>query len=332
MTEHPHPILEQDHPQVASAEEAERRLFEYYGLTVEERHVELSRPDIRVRVLEAGSGPPVLLVPGGVGDAWIFAPLMAELKRWHTIAVNRPGGGLSDGIDHREIDPRRLAVHTLTSVLDAFGLERIPVIGNSMGGAWSFWLALDRPERVSAVVQLGTPALILDTSAPLPMRLMSVPGLGRPLFNMTMVPKGLKQARNSWRFIGHSQEFCDRLPDVAVECLYRFPQLPTYETAWLSLMQRFLTLRGGRADIRLGAEEVERVQQPVLFIWGDNDPFGGLDAARRAARTAPNATLREVEGGHLPWWDEPRECGRSIHEFLSEHSRSREKERGGESD
>jgi pimeloyl-ACP methyl ester carboxylesterase len=48
-----------------------------------------------------------------------------------------------------------------------------------MGGLWGFWLALDRPERVSALAQLGSTALLVGTEAPLPMRLLSVPGLNR---------------------------------------------------------------------------------------------------------------------------------------------------------
>jgi pimeloyl-ACP methyl ester carboxylesterase len=184
--------------QVAAAQEAETRLFDHYGLEVKTHFVELEEPNIRVRVLESGSGPALLFVPGGVGDGWIWASLMAKLKGWRLIVVNRPGGGMSDGIDHRAVDVRQLAVDTLTSVLDYFNLERIPVIGNSMGGLWSFWLALDRPERVAGMVQLGCPATILGTNAPIPMRLMSVPGLNRLL--VRGIPKKLAlTGRKRWR-------------------------------------------------------------------------------------------------------------------------------------
>jgi len=135
-----HPILEQTDPRVKAAQEAEQRLFQHYGLDYETKYIELNEPKIRVRVLEVGSGPPVLMVPGGVGDAWIFLSLMAQLAGYRMIVVNRPGGGMSEGIDHRAVDARQLAVDTLASVLDHFGLERVPVIGNSMGGLWSFWV------------------------------------------------------------------------------------------------------------------------------------------------------------------------------------------------
>jgi pimeloyl-ACP methyl ester carboxylesterase len=47
-----------------------------------------------------------------------------------------------------------------------------------MGALWMLWLALDRPDRVASMITMGCPALIAGTSAPLPMRLLSVPWLG----------------------------------------------------------------------------------------------------------------------------------------------------------
>jgi pimeloyl-ACP methyl ester carboxylesterase len=305
--------------QVAAAQEAETRLFDHYGLEVKTHFVELEEPNIRVRVLESGSGPALLFVPGGVGDGWIWASLMAKLKGWRLIVVNRPGGGMSDGIDHRAVDVRQLAVDTLTSVLDYFNLERIPVIGNSMGGLWSFWLALDRPERVAGMVQLGCPATILGTNAPIPMRLMSVPGLNRLLVKM-MVPNSLEKARELPTFMGHPKEVGANWPEAMAGCSYQFPRLPTFETAWLSLMERVLNLRGAKPDLRLGEEALRRVQQPVLFIWGSHDPFGSLEVAHRAKEAVPDATLREVGVGHLPWWDDADKCAGLIRGFLSKEA------------
>ena len=155
---------------------------------------------------------------------------------------------MSEGIDHRAVDVRQLAVDTLSVVLDTFGIKRAPVIGNSMGGLWSFWLALDRPERVTALVELGTPALILDTSAPFAMRLMSVPVLNRLLVKM-MVPKSREKARELPGFLGHPREVGSNWSEAEVECSYQFPRLPTYQVSWLSLMTRMLN-QIGRASCR----------------------------------------------------------------------------------
>jgi pimeloyl-ACP methyl ester carboxylesterase len=185
-----------------------------------------------------------------------------------------------------------------------------------MGGLWSFWLALDRPERVAGVVQLGCPATILGTSAPFPMRLMSVPGLNQLLVKM-MVPNSLEKARELPAFMGHPKEVGANWPEAMAMCSYQFPRLPTFKTAWLSLMEWVLSLRGAKPDVQLGEEALRCVQQPVLFIWGSRDPFGSLEVAHRAREAVPNAALHEVGVGHLPWWDDADKCARLIREFLS---------------
>ena len=315
MITYPNLTLERTDPSVMAAAESEQRLFDHYGLAVKTHYVPLQEPQINVRVVESGSGPTLLLVPGGVGDGWIWASLMAELKGYRLIALNRPGGGLSDGLDHRRVNMRQLAVQTLTAVQEYFSLEHTPVIANSMGGLWSSWFALDRPASVTSLVLLGCPAAILGTSAPVPMRLMSVPGLNR-LMVKVMVPKSLEKARDLPTFLGHSENVGQNWPEPEAECSYWFPRLPTYETAWLSLMQAILGLRGANPTYVLGADELQRLSQRVLYVWGDNDPFGGLEVGRRAQSHTPNAELHEWQGGHLPWWDDAEACGRLVRAFL----------------
>lgn len=57
-----------------------------------------------------------------------------------------------------------------------------------ISSTWTVWLAIDCPRRVEAMIHIGTPAWILDTSAPLPMRLLSVPGVGRLMMRLLSVP------------------------------------------------------------------------------------------------------------------------------------------------
>jgi pimeloyl-ACP methyl ester carboxylesterase len=158
--------INHDDPRSKAALEAEQKLFSHYGLDYKVHFVEMDEPNLRLRVLEVGEGKPLLMVPGGSGDAWFFAALMAELKGYRMIALSRPGGGMSDGIDHRDVDVRNLAVKTISTVADAFEMDRVPIVCNSMGGLWSFWFSLDSPNRVSRMAQLGCPALILDTVFP----------------------------------------------------------------------------------------------------------------------------------------------------------------------
>jgi pimeloyl-ACP methyl ester carboxylesterase len=313
--------LDHSDSRVVATIEAEKRLFEHYGFDYQARFVDLDDPGIRVRVFDIGasSSPPVLFVPGGIGPATMYVPLVAELRRagldMRFIMVDRPGSGLSDYVDHRQVDFRKFAVRVLSTVLDAFGLESLPVVCNSMGGLWSFWLALDHPQRVTRMVQFGCPALLFDTSAPLFMRLIVLPGIGGFVASQ-IAPKAPDKATAGLKMMGSRPDQIAKLPQEAGVVEYQYGQLPAFRDAWRSLLQSVATLGGGKPHVQLREAELRKVRQPVLFIWGDNDPFGGLDVARQAVAVMPDARLEEVRAGHLPFYDEPAESARLMKDFL----------------
>ncbi len=309
--------IDLDDPRSKNALDAERRLFDYYGLDYKYHYVEMNEPNLRLRVLEVGEGPPLLMVPGGAGDTYAFAPLMVQLTGWRMIAINRPGSGLSDGVDHRQVDLRQLAANTIRTVADAFDLDRVPIICNSMGGLWSFWYTLAYPDRVFSMVQMGCPALILKTSAPFFMRLIGVPGINR-FIAPQMQPKSINTTLDGLRFQGSSQEDIDRMPRAVADAAYHIYQLPTYLDTWKSLIAAVASIRGANPKYQLRADELERIDQPLQFIWGENDVFGDLDVARQATHTIPNAQLHEMQTGHLPFMDQPEATGSVIREFLGE--------------
>jgi pimeloyl-ACP methyl ester carboxylesterase len=270
----------------------------------------LPKPGLSVRVLEVGEGEPVLFVHGGGGVASAWTPLMAGWRAGRVIAIDRPGHGLSERFDYRGIDLRRHAVDVLEGVLDALGHDRVKVVANSMGGLWSFWLALDRPARVDRLVQLGCPALMLDTGAPLPLRLMSKPWLGRLLTRLE--PPGDKSSRKLFARMGHDPA---TLPAELFELVSAASRLPAFQEAWFSLLGRALTLRGPR--ISLTEDELRRVTASVLFLWGGNDPFGGVEVGRRACTLLPQGSLEVIGTGHLPWLDAPEACRAAAERFLA---------------
>jgi len=154
--------LDERDPRVTTAQAAENALYDFYGISHSTRHITLARHGIRVRITETGEGDPVVIVPGNTGDGFPFIPLLPNLPGRRIITINRPGGGLSEGMDHRRVDFHDFAVETLTTVFDALELDRAPIIAHSMGGHWSQWFAIARPERVTALALLG----FLETCSP----------------------------------------------------------------------------------------------------------------------------------------------------------------------
>src|SRR5260370_2128911 len=131
---------------VASFRLADEGAAAEFGLTITERLLASGTPVGKARVIEAGSGTPVLFVHGGGGFAGHWLPLLAHVSGHRMIALDRPGCGLSDGFDYSSVDDiRGHAVTFLGAVLDALGLDRARIVANSMGCLWSFALAPHRP-------------------------------------------------------------------------------------------------------------------------------------------------------------------------------------------
>ena len=303
---------------IAAARLAEQELWRFYSLAVRESYIEAGTPSIRVRVLECGNtaGVPLVFVQGGLGEAWGWASLMAKLTDFRCITLDRPGGGFSGGVDFLTINLRGLAVDVLQRVLDASGIQQAAFVANSMGGWWTFQLAIHAPARVSRMVMAGCPAVLCGTSAPLPMRMTSTPVLSRVLVRQ-MVPASSVQVRNFPAFLGHPREVGQRWSDCEAEVPYRFGKLPDFQRSWRTLLRLFLRPWGPNRRMRITAEELRHIPQPTLFIWGKADPFGSVEAGRRAAALMPDARLEVVGIGHLPWWDDANACARLVREFVS---------------
>ena len=308
--------IDHSDPRSRSALGAEKRFGEMHGLEQETLQVELPSTGARVRVTVTGSGDPIVILPGGSGEAFPYMPLIEELKGWHCIAINRPGGGLSDGIDHRRVDVREMAVEVVDTVLAQLGVSRAAILCNSMGGLWGFWYALRRPERVTALVELGCPALALGTSLPFFMRLISVPGLGA-VITRKMQPPSADAARAGLRVMGTPREVTDSLPAEMIETAWAMFNLPTYPETWQSLIGAVATVAGANPRYALSVEDLCLVKPPVLLVWGRSDPFGALSIAQQAAALIPSCRLVVLGKGHLPFVEDPAGCAQLIREHLA---------------
>lgn len=303
---------------VTQFKEAERRLWDRYDLSPEGGTVSLDDSGREVRYWEVGSGPPLLFVHGGtaVGSTWV--PLIDRVEDRRCIVIDRPGCGLSDPVDYHSIDPRRYSVEVLAGVLDELGVDSAAIVGNSYGGTIGLFLALDRSDRVSSIVQMGTPLFFLDDSLPIWFRLLSVRGLNRVLLRLQ--PPSPEQVRSLFEQVGHEETVAaERIPQEYFDAFYAYERLPrTGLSGALSQIERTTSVRGSRSTLRLSEDLARRIDQRTLFVLGDSDPFGGPPVGRSAVEVMPNARFETVSGGHLPFLDEPELCARHLSGFLDE--------------
>lgn len=106
-----------------------------------------------------GDGPPVLLLHGsGPGvSAWanwrLTIPELAQ--QFRVVAPDLVGFGFTDRPEHVAYDLPTWTAHAV-GVLDALGIERAHVVGNSFGGSVALSLAIHHPERVDRLVLMGS--------------------------------------------------------------------------------------------------------------------------------------------------------------------------------
>ena len=118
---------------------------------------------IRTNVHDVGSGHPVLLIHGsGPGvSAWanwrLVIPELAQQAR--VIAPDMVGFGFTDRLDLTQPDQRYdmdTWVRQAVGVLDALGIEKTDLVGNSFGGALALALSIRHPQRVRRLVLMGS--------------------------------------------------------------------------------------------------------------------------------------------------------------------------------
>jgi 2-hydroxy-6-oxonona-2,4-dienedioate hydrolase len=293
---------------------AQERMLGRFGIEARSRFLDVSAVGGRAHVLAWGAGPPVMMLSGLGTPAAMWAPLMARLPGCSLLAVDLPGFGLTDTAARVAAEPRAFATDFLEQVLDQLGLRRPAFVANSLGALWATWLALDRPDRVAAMVHVGCPALLPGSSAPLPMRLLAVRPLGRVL--MRLQPPSPRQVEQLVAMVKEDLSDLPELRELLLEC----ERLPGYQATFLPLLQALLSFRGPRPATRLTEEQLARVASPVQLIWGADDPFGPVAAAERAAQTMPRAELHVVPGGHAPWLSHAEEVARVATPFLARHA------------
>lgn len=242
---------------------------------------------IAARVI--GRGPAVLLVHG-VTD---------NLRTWHrfqdvlagdaeTHAVDLPGHGLSD------IPTRPLDLHTqaeaVIGYLDAHGIDRCVVVGNSMGGGVALGMANLAPERVSSVVLLGS----LGTAFPTPFGL----GLLRHRIIAEQMPRIATSP--SIRRITMADSFG---PDFRAdeETHDRYWNAWRVEGRVPYIQQLMRTI-----DVTEPSSWMPAIRQRVHVVHGSKDRVIPVRVAHAIAERLPNAhttVLRRI--GHMPQIEAP---------------------------
>jgi pimeloyl-ACP methyl ester carboxylesterase len=262
----------------------------------------------RISTLEAGSGPPVVALHGLGATKGSFLPTVTELgPRFRVIAVDLPGFGDSEKPIRARYDARFFA-SSVIDLLDALELERVHLIGNSLGGRVALEVGLSYPDRVDRLALL-CPSLAWRRERP-----------WKPLLRLTRPELGLVQLA----------------PRRVVEAIVH-RLIPNADEGWTAagtdeFLRAYLT-PAGRAAFYAAARQIyldeprgedgfwprlPGLQADALFIWGLRDRLVPIAFARHVAEALPRARQLELDCGHVPQIERPRQTHEAVGDFLAE--------------
>jgi 2-hydroxy-6-oxonona-2,4-dienedioate hydrolase len=278
--------------------DAESNLFAAVGADVEEFFLELTRTGLRVRVLSHGRGPAVVLLHGVSESAAIWAPLFATLTDVRLLAVDLPGHGLSGPAVFRRGQVREHAHALIEDILDALGLEEVPVIGHSLGGMFALWHVAAGSGRISEVVAIGEPAVAFPgVRVRMPLSLLTVRGLGVAVLRS---PSPRRVYRRLLA-LGLGPAEVAAAPDSLIEVLRLSARRPQNARTVATLMHAIDRFRRPRPESVLTSAELAAITTPTIFILGSDDPYLSVERARPSIDQIQGAALYELPGGHAPW-------------------------------
>jgi 4,5:9,10-diseco-3-hydroxy-5,9,17-trioxoandrosta-1(10),2-diene-4-oate hydrolase len=244
----------------------------------------------------AGTGPGdasavVLLHGGGPGaSAWSnFGRNMPVIaRRFDTVMMDLPGYGKSAA---RPVTGHffTVAAEALAGLLDQLGIEKVHLIGNSLGGGTALRFALRFPKRAGRLVLMGPGGLSLNVFAPDPTE-----GVRRLMeFG---APPGPSRAKME-AFL-RTMVFDQRL--VTAELIDERFAIASQPEALAAMVAMGSSFFGEHAEDGMLWREAHRLQHEVLLIWGREDRVNPLDGALIALKQLRRAQLH-VFGGCGHW-------------------------------
>lgn len=263
--------------------------------------------NFRTRVIETGSGTPLLLMHGGGGHAETYSRNLNRLA-----AAGRPMSfdfiwhGLSSKPEYRAGNWLKQFTEQTLELLDATGAKKGIFEGESLGGWICMDLAINHPDRVEKII-LNTAwgmKLKYNTGAAdyAALRDVSVNALMNP------TPELIRK-RLDWLM---------PLGGVTDELVQLRLALWSREDTRASLKAYYERLFSPECDTYLfGDEDLAKIKAPTLLLWSEKNPVAGVEEAEHLKSVIPNSEIHVIKGAaHWPQWERPGEHDEVVLRFL----------------
>jgi len=260
----------------------------------------------RIRYRVRGSGqPPVLLLHGLGGFLEMWWLNVESLGVKNTVyAIDLPGHGLSEPAKNcYEPD---CATEYVIAIMEALAMERVFLVGHSMGGLISVNVCTAFPEKVAKLVLVD--AAGLTEYVPLRFRMLALPLLGPLLLDIAERQFYKTGIRNLF----YKKELSDQIIGLFMRNASRI--WPKNEI--LDLSRKHFGIRGIRHG-SLILDKLPRIACPTMFVHGAQDRIFPLEHVKGAFSRVSDARIEVIDkAGHMPQIEQPDVFNEIISEFF----------------
>ncbi len=263
---------------------------------------------LRISCAVAGDGPPLIMFHGAAASHVTWCENIGPFSQRYTVYApdlsTHGGSETPPGAPHEVFANPSFPL----AFMDALGIERASLMGNSGGGAIVARFAIRYPERVSHLVLVDSGGLGRPVSWFL--RIASLPLVGELLHLHT-----INSDRALIASIFHRPRPID--PEVARE-LRRARNSRNTRMAVVKGIRAGIDLFGAKKEMLL-LDQLKGLKVPLLIVWGEKDPVLPVSHALKASKRLPNAAVHIMRDcGHWPHMENPEEFNRVAMDFLED--------------
>ncbi len=254
---------------------------------------------------ECGSGAPIVFVHEFAGDWRTWEPQVRHFsRRYRCVAYNARGYPPSEVPSDVERYSQKKARDDILAVLDALGIERAHIVGNSMGGFAALHFAMSHSPRALSVVVCGC------GYGAHPSQYAQFQVQSRELAH-TILDKGMAHVAATYGHGPSRLQLREKDPCGFAEFIRGFSEHSPQGSA--NTMLGYQSRRPSLYDL---TAEMARISAPVLIVAGDEDD-PTLDPSLMMKRTIPTAALAVLpKSGHMTNLEEPALFNRLLEDFF----------------
>jgi pimeloyl-ACP methyl ester carboxylesterase len=281
---------------------------------------EVTSPSLEFRTIHgykrafriAGSGPAILLIHGIGDNSTTWTGIHAKLaQRFTVVAPDLLGHGKSD--KPRADYSAAAYANGMRDLLSVLDIERVTIIGHSLGGGVAMQFAYQFPHLVDRLILVGAGGVTKDVNIAL--RFASLP-LGSEALALLRLPLVLPALQVMGRLAGlmlGSTAVGRDLPNI-LRILDDLPE-PTASAAFTRTLRAVVDWRGQIVTMLDRCYLTEAI--PVQIIWGSEDVVVPVRHAHMAHAAMPGSQLEIFENsGHFPFHDDPARFLDLVHRFI----------------